>query len=133
LSADALDLINRQQADIRKLQLENEKLEIKLKGKIESSNKARVSGMEVIKKQEAEIERLQTENNIYQRMQRDIVSYDDFKKSILKEFVDRFEKARRNEIRIGLDDDGYPICNCPPNSVNNCIFKVYKEMVGEEW
>jgi hypothetical protein len=54
----ALDLINRQQADIRKLQLENEKLEIKLKGKIENSNKSRDSAMEVIKKQEAEIERL---------------------------------------------------------------------------
>lgn len=55
---ETIKFINRQQADIRKLQLENEKLEIKLKGKIESSNKSRDSAMEVIKKQEAEIERL---------------------------------------------------------------------------
>ena len=58
LMEDVFELHKNQQADVRKLQLENEKLEIKIKDNIESSNRSRNSAMEVIKKQEAEIERL---------------------------------------------------------------------------
>ena len=70
------------------------------------------NALDLINRQQAEIERLQTENNIFQRMQRDIISYDDMKKSIVQDFIDRLLKVRGI---ITLDD----------------ISKIKKEMVGK--
>lgn len=99
----ALDLINRQQEEIKDLKIVNEHL---VTFNIEA---------------QAEIERLQTENNklnddvkVYKRLQRDrdIVSYDDFKKSIIDECIGKLLKVRGS---ITLAD----------------INEIRKEMVGE--
>ena len=132
----ALDLINRQQADIRKLQLENEKLEIKLKGKIESSNKSRDSAMEVIKKQEAEIERfkeLVTEKqNLIEQWQdkaREFIAKNQTVKSeAIKEFAERVKALDRLDVDVSY---GYGREHYTEAIAVNLIDNLVKEIIGE--
>jgi hypothetical protein len=120
-----VDLINRQQADIRKLQLENEKLEIKLKGEIESSNKSRYSAMEVIKKQDAEIDELIDTLNC--RAEK-ILELEDNIKSIKAEAIKEFAERLKEHAYLDSGITGFQEMVVDLSDIEN----IADEMVGEE-
>lgn len=149
------DLINRQQADVRKLQLENEKLEIKLKCNIESSIRSTNSAMKVIKKQDAEIEdarngvksfkskyknaldvirdkqeyieRLQDETLILSKKTKELVN--NAKAEAIKEFAERLKNEYSHTL---LPPIGYPIDKNDWIVYREDIEDLVEEMVGED-
>lgn len=124
----ALDLINRQKADILSLQNKVELLEQDKKMSKEDSDKSKAAAMEVIKKQEAEIERLKhLEKNVYEAVEE---LTNKIKAEAVKEFAEELI---------------YKIVNTPTKFEStyymyregiafrqNEIIDIIKEMVGEE-
>jgi predicted RNase H-like nuclease (RuvC/YqgF family) len=121
---DALDLINRQQAEIELLQIE-------LKGKVENWSKSTNFAMEVIKRQDAEIEKLEKEistttnhiTRLENQIERLLPMLKTKRADVIKELEAKIhEKLHEAEIHGNFE----------PVVTREMFDSVTKEMVGEQ-
>jgi adenine-specific DNA glycosylase len=120
----ALDLINRQQAEIVSLKNKVELLEMEKEMSKKDRDKATAYAMDIIKKQDVEIKRL-TERNfeLAEKGEKVVIAYKTAKSEAIKEFAERL-KEKTNRV--------YYVESIALLNVHEVIDNLVKEMVGEE-
>jgi 50S ribosomal subunit-associated GTPase HflX len=113
---NALDLINRQKAEVLRLQNKVEILEMEKQMSKEDSDKSKAAAMGVIKRQDAEIERLNKAIDNYETC---LEKIETIKAEAVKEFAERLKEKERPAFPLAMVIDVYEIDN------------LVKEMVGE--
>jgi hypothetical protein len=132
IEKEAIDLINRQKAEIDRQKDHIELLEIEKQAIKKDSEKSRTAAMEVIKKQDAEIERLKKVVSHLEDYANGVA--DQVKAEAVKEFAERLKSFLAINCRTVSEDNpntddiifGYEI-----DDVDIFIDNLVKEMVGE--